>query len=926
MLKFPYVWQHVLCTWCVLCYRSSYSAGFMVHNVYGAVVGMTYRDWADGAVDAGDEPDEDARLQVQKKAWRTKCYAGELARQQAAAVLLFVSVPLDHVWRQVQHLEHSGSVLQDLCVKRLNYFEVACCKYYKMASVPIAGGSLQALVWHFAPQGQPRLALVTEVRKMILHQASHLCWRLVVPFSSFPFKLLGMVDSRFSEEERFAVAKEFFDTPMCDLDPDFSEKLRRMYASAGEMFSCCDLQFTLIEWGLSSGITNMPLERQLALIKKATPGHAPSLERYCAAGYMTQLLAAHRASGRSDPRMHKTSDLLAEGAPLQAACSTVRNACMVRPGLLYSNDKMQALRRELQESARPEKVPRHEYRQKLKTWSTEFALLPPAEKVLYHARAQAIALHPEIEHEKPARLAEKGCIFFGQWSKDFPLDPECVKQAFLKYLELDDCPMDETPGVTVGGMKVRDDALKSMFVKDAGAIPANQKFEYSTTCWLKNRGLCRSRDATIWGALTSCATSLHAAFEESEWYTIFSERTDADGPLQKLFVFVAYMRGAGPKIVVCVMAEALSFPADCLRLVCLDKCFVFKTAGMLSRDLMPLDKASLPDQCVHSISAQKLLVESVPSRFDEVRVVEHLDVWVVHERKGVQKVPQKAKIGKAGPVPENDPKVRFFELGLQGLFSAPAVQPRKFGSSSGSRCQAMPISSEAEALVFPLPLPLPMPQADEDDGDLECEGSENDWADEEHDAVEDIVLPKPADLSVRSGSRVSPSSSGAVVAFSSGSGVASSSGQGSGGRAPDVDMFVVPVPPPPSDGEDGGVARKRLQVTQKFETPSHHFIRWDAIQKSFGAHCSQHSFGSKRCKFDRMGTKAPVAHMLAWLELSLSFDTREDHQRAKTDHSVLTLQVRREWRTWAQEHIPEAIEIEKLQRKDGENSEPECFG
>ena len=100
----------------------------MVHNVYGAVVGMTYRDWADGAVDAGDEPDEDARLQVQKKAWRTKCYAGEPARQQAAALLLFVSVALDHVWRQVHHLEHSGSVLQDLCVKRLNYFEVACCK------------------------------------------------------------------------------------------------------------------------------------------------------------------------------------------------------------------------------------------------------------------------------------------------------------------------------------------------------------------------------------------------------------------------------------------------------------------------------------------------------------------------------------------------------------------------------------------------------------------------------------------------------------------------------------------------------------------------------------------------------------------------------------------------------------------------------
>ena len=57
----------------------------MVHDVYGAVIERTYRHWKDGAVGLANDEDENSRLQVQKKAWRTKCYCADVQRQRSAA-------------------------------------------------------------------------------------------------------------------------------------------------------------------------------------------------------------------------------------------------------------------------------------------------------------------------------------------------------------------------------------------------------------------------------------------------------------------------------------------------------------------------------------------------------------------------------------------------------------------------------------------------------------------------------------------------------------------------------------------------------------------------------------------------------------------------------------------------------------------------
>ncbi len=68
--------------------------------------------------------------------------------------------------------------------------------------------------------------------------------------------------------------------------------MRRLYpGGAKQMLECNALRAALMEWGVKSLLTNMHVERLLAQVRAASPGYAPSIERVCYAGFMTQCLA-----------------------------------------------------------------------------------------------------------------------------------------------------------------------------------------------------------------------------------------------------------------------------------------------------------------------------------------------------------------------------------------------------------------------------------------------------------------------------------------------------------------------------------------------------------------------------------------------------------------------------------------------------------
>ena len=146
--------------------------GFLLHDLLGAAVSRTFVSFEDG--DPLTE-EADVRQVTRRKAWRAKQYAREPRRRRAACLSLLVNLPVDHVWRHVQHREEHGAALQDLCCHNLNFFTQAGRSYYKMVAAPVSEGLLSPFFWHFGPDGHTDHAgLLHEVRGAALQKAAHL--------------------------------------------------------------------------------------------------------------------------------------------------------------------------------------------------------------------------------------------------------------------------------------------------------------------------------------------------------------------------------------------------------------------------------------------------------------------------------------------------------------------------------------------------------------------------------------------------------------------------------------------------------------------------------------------------------------------------------------------------------------------------------
>ena len=70
-----------------------------------------------------DSPDEeDFRVIMRSKVWRTKCYLQDMQLKKLGTAVLLLTVPIDRLAMHLQHLAESGSVLQRLCRDATNPF------------------------------------------------------------------------------------------------------------------------------------------------------------------------------------------------------------------------------------------------------------------------------------------------------------------------------------------------------------------------------------------------------------------------------------------------------------------------------------------------------------------------------------------------------------------------------------------------------------------------------------------------------------------------------------------------------------------------------------------------------------------------------------------------------------------------------------
>ncbi len=198
-------------------------AGFLLHNIAGSVAERTFRTWEDG-----DAPgDDDVRLLVQKKGWRVRCYVQDSERRRRACLTLFCCLPLDHLWRHLQHCEERGAALMDLGIPHLNGFTAACRAYCNMAASDAMQGPLAPYFHYWGPPGtEGHETLLSETRLNLLQRAAHVWFRLEVPMKGFPFRLCGVVDVRLGFPAKQQIASDVYTTPLCCLDRGFTRKVR----------------------------------------------------------------------------------------------------------------------------------------------------------------------------------------------------------------------------------------------------------------------------------------------------------------------------------------------------------------------------------------------------------------------------------------------------------------------------------------------------------------------------------------------------------------------------------------------------------------------------------------------------------------------------------------------------------------------------
>lgn len=411
-------------------------------------------------------------------------YTTDVERKRNAILTVSITEPIDWLWRRVQRVEVEGYAIQDLADDKKNPFMVCARELFAMLAEPLVSKDSSGVVsWvlnHLAPPtAEDRLKLIEELRARVANIAGHAWWRLEVPHADFPFKLCALFDPRLTAEHRLAEAERFWATPSCCLDPDSSGKLKTLYHGPAHMLHDKSLEDSVRLFGRHGRLSNMDIERLLALVKSGSPERRPNLEHVVSAGFFNQMLAKHRAHGCRDPRVQSTKDLLADGAPLAASRSrrTATQPSKNRPHLAYANAAWADYKRaqaNASPSGGPPKFARSEWARFMSDAAKKYSELPEATRSTFQHIAQVNALRggSGTEAEADGVADRVNSSWHWQISEDsLPFGVAALRGAMCEKCELPmDTSVEQLPGLTAISDRLREEVLQQSVVRDRGCM------------------------------------------------------------------------------------------------------------------------------------------------------------------------------------------------------------------------------------------------------------------------------------------------------------------------------------------------------------------------------------------------------------------------------------------------------------------------
>lgn len=175
---------------------------------------------------------------------------------------------------------------------------------------------LRVLLRHIAPQGFDYVGVLLKALLVAILGIAVRIWRYIFcKYMTWPYRCALLTDA--VRATRVKTSDALYQASECCLDRGFSLKLRRLRSTAALLLAFTAAMVAIRMWVLKKSLGNMICERILALFRKSAALRC-FVERILGAGFLTQLLQAHRAAGGDDPRKLVRKTLVDLGVPLQA--------------------------------------------------------------------------------------------------------------------------------------------------------------------------------------------------------------------------------------------------------------------------------------------------------------------------------------------------------------------------------------------------------------------------------------------------------------------------------------------------------------------------------------------------------------------------------------------------------------------------------
>ena len=250
---------------------------------------------------------------------------------------------------------------------------------------------------------------------------------------------------------------------ICCADPFYTRRVKTTYSSLADLKSCKAFKESNRKWGKFGKVCNMHKERDLSLVRKATPSHLPYAERVCAAGLVASLMRAHRSEGGADPRITTRQNLTDIGMPLECN-KPVSNKGGLHPSMLFANDRLADVKKKRVRDEEPP-LTKPECVELSGRFNQDFHTIPEEQQAEYVrlARTKKEEKRSAVAHTAGGASSYNSARRWGLCNRSEPVDIEHLIETFTE----------NAASGSVGGLfntcsLLRDKFRKDLVVHDAG--------------------------------------------------------------------------------------------------------------------------------------------------------------------------------------------------------------------------------------------------------------------------------------------------------------------------------------------------------------------------------------------------------------------------------------------------------------------------